>query len=56
LFNLKDDPEELNNLASDARYADVQRELHSVLTSLIDPDKVTEPKSSFRISCPPCRG
>ncbi len=42
LFNLKEDPGELNDLSPVAKYTDVRRELHGALTSLIDPDEVTE--------------
>lgn len=42
LFNLDDDPEELINLAGKPEFASVRRELHGVLTSLVDPDKVAE--------------
>ena len=42
LFNLDDDPEELSNLAGKAEFASIERELHGALTSLVDPDKVTE--------------
>lgn len=40
LFNLKDDPGEFNNLA--ASRPDVRKELHGILTGLLDPDAVTE--------------
>ncbi len=42
LFNLKDDPGEFVNLAGKPATAPVQRELHAHLTSLVDPDKVTD--------------
>jgi choline-sulfatase len=42
LFNLKDDPGEFHDLADDKTYADLRRELHAQLASLLDPDKVTE--------------
>jgi choline-sulfatase len=41
LFNLKDDPGELNNLARRPETAVIEKELHDVLTSLVDPDAVT---------------
>lgn len=41
LFNLKDDPGELRNLAGKPESAAVQKELHGMLTSLLDPDAVT---------------
>jgi choline-sulfatase len=41
LFNLKDDPGELRNLAGRPETAAVQGELHQHLTSLVDPDAVT---------------
>ena len=41
LFNLKDDPGELRNLAGKPETAAVQKELHRHLTSLVDPDAVT---------------
>ena len=42
LFNLKDDPGEFHNLAGKKETASVQKELHAQLTSLLDPDAVTE--------------
>jgi len=42
LFNLKEDPGELNNLAGRRETAAIQKELHAHLTSLVDPDAVTE--------------
>lgn len=42
LFNLKDDPGEFNNLAGKPETASIERELHSTLTSLVDPDAITE--------------
>lgn len=41
LFNLRDDPGELNNLAGRPETASIEKELHDVLTSLVDPDAVT---------------
>ncbi len=41
LFNLKEDPGELRNLAGKPETASVQKELHGILTSLLDPDAVT---------------
>lgn len=41
LFNLKQDPGEFNDLAGRPETAAVQKELHSHLTSLVDPDAVT---------------
>jgi choline-sulfatase len=41
LFNLKDDPGEKNNLAGKPEHAAVVKELHAILTSLVDPDEVT---------------
>jgi len=41
LFNLKDDPGELRNLAGRPETATIQKELHQHLTSLVDPDAVT---------------
>jgi choline-sulfatase len=41
LFNLKDDPGELRNLAGRPETAAIQKELHGRLTSLVDPDAVT---------------
>jgi choline-sulfatase len=41
LFNLRDDPGELHNLAGKAETAGTQSELHGHLTSLLDPDAVT---------------
>jgi choline-sulfatase len=42
LFNLKDDPGEFNNLAGKPEAASIRKELHAHLTSLVDPDAVTE--------------
>jgi arylsulfatase A-like enzyme len=41
LFNLRDDPGELNNLAGRPETASIEREMHDALTSLVDPDSVT---------------
>jgi arylsulfatase A-like enzyme len=46
LFNLKEDPGEMNNLAGNPAHASKVRELHGLLTSLVDPDTVTE--AAFR--------
>ena len=46
LFNLKEDPGEMNNLADNSAHASVVQELHGLLTSLVDPDAIT--KASFR--------
>lgn len=42
LFNLKEDPGEFNNLVGKPEFASVEHELHSILTSLVDPDAITE--------------
>jgi len=42
LFNLKEDPGELNDLSQDARYQGIRQEMHAALASLIDPEEVTE--------------
>ena len=42
LFNLKDDPGEFRNLAGQSEAAAIQPELHRHLTSLLEPDVVTE--------------
>jgi choline-sulfatase len=42
LFNLKDDPDEMNNLADDSVHAAKLQELHGLLTSLVNPDAVTD--------------
>jgi choline-sulfatase len=42
LFNLRLDPHEYENLAGRKEHADIQRELHGILTSLLNPDEVTE--------------
>ncbi|HUZ46176.1 MAG TPA: sulfatase-like hydrolase/transferase [Terriglobia bacterium] len=41
LFNLKDDPGELNNLGEKPEMAGLVHELHQHLNSLVDPDAVT---------------
>ena len=41
LFNLKNDPGELANLAGQKATKAIQGELHAILTSLLDPDAVT---------------
>ena len=46
LFNLKEDPGEMNNLAGNPEQASSVRELHGLLTSLVDPDATTE--AAFR--------
>ena len=46
LFNLKNDFGEFVNLAKDKKLADLRRQLHTHLTSLVDPDAVT--RAGFR--------
>ena len=41
LFNLKDDPGEFHNLAGNKETADIEKELHGLLKSQVDPDAVT---------------
>ncbi len=41
LFDLQQDPGEFTNLAKEPGYAEVRKELHGLLTSLVDPDAVT---------------
>ncbi len=41
LFNLKTDPGELRNLAGKPETSAIQKDLHQLLTSLVDPDAVT---------------
>ncbi len=41
LFNLKDDPGELNNLSGKPEAASVEKELRAMLFELVDPDLVT---------------
>lgn len=41
LFNLRDDPGELNNLSGRPGTAAIEREMHDALTSFVDPDGVT---------------
>lgn len=41
LFNLRDDPGELNNLAGKPETASIEKEMHDALTSLVDPDAIT---------------
>jgi choline-sulfatase len=40
LFDLEADPEELRNLASDARFAAVKKECHEKLRGMLDPEEV----------------
>lgn len=42
LFNLREDPGEFNNLAGKPQFASIERELHGILTSLVNPDAITE--------------
>jgi choline-sulfatase len=42
LFQMKDEMGEFVNLARDKKLADVRKELHGHLTSLVDPDAVTQ--------------
>ena len=46
LFNLQTDPGEFQNLAGKPEHAATQRELHAHLTSLVNPDAVTD--AAFR--------
>ncbi len=46
LFNLKEDPGEFRNLAGNREYRQIERQLQERLTSLLDPDAVTE--AAFR--------
>ncbi len=46
LFNLQEDPGEINNLANDPANASIVQELHALLTSLVDPNRITE--AAFR--------
>lgn len=46
LFNLKEDPGEMNNLANNPSHASIVQELHGLLTSLVDPDAIT--RAAFR--------
>ncbi|MGH9327132.1 MAG: sulfatase-like hydrolase/transferase [Terriglobia bacterium] len=41
LFNLKEDPGEFHNVADQPQFASVIRELHGILTSLVNPDAIT---------------
>jgi choline-sulfatase len=41
LFNLREDPGELNNLAGRPETAAIEKEMHETLTSLVDPDAIT---------------
>ena len=41
LFNVKDDPYELTNRINDPEVQEIKKELYGILTSLLDPDKVT---------------
>jgi choline-sulfatase len=42
LFNLRDDPGELNNLAGAKQTSEVRKELHGILTGLVDPEAVND--------------
>jgi hypothetical protein len=42
LFNMKAEMGECVNLAKDKKLADLRKQLHGHLTSLVDPDAVTE--------------
>ena len=42
LFDLKNDPEELLNLSGKAEHVELEKEMHSILLSVVDPDEVTE--------------
>jgi choline-sulfatase len=42
LFNLKDDPGEFHNLAGKKETAAIEKEMHGLLTSQVDPDAVTD--------------
>ena len=42
LFNLNEDPGEINNLAESPSHAGKVQELHQLLTSTVDPDAITE--------------
>lgn len=46
LFHLKEDPGELRNLAGRSETKEIQRELHKLLLSVVDPDRVTD--AAFR--------
>lgn len=46
LFNLKDDPGELHNLAGQPQTQAIQKELDGILRGLVDPDAVTD--AAFR--------
>jgi arylsulfatase A-like enzyme len=41
LFNMKNEMGEYHDLAGDKKFADVRKELHAHLTSLVEPDRVT---------------
>jgi hypothetical protein len=41
LFNLREDPGEMNNLAGKPEAASIEKEMRDTLTSLVDPDAVT---------------
>jgi len=42
LFNVKEDRGEHHNLAGKPEFASVEREIHEILTTLVNPDEVTE--------------
>lgn len=41
LFNLREDPGELNNLSGRPETASIEQDLHNTLASLVDPDAIT---------------
>jgi choline-sulfatase len=41
LFNLRDDPGEMHNLAGKPETASIEKEMRDALTSLVDPDAIT---------------
>ena len=40
LFDLKNDPEELNDLVGDLRFAETPRDMEAALRTLLDPEEV----------------
>ena len=42
LFDMENDPEEMNNLGTDEGFADIRRHMHQLLLNVCDPHEVNE--------------